>query len=139
MSECSLKEYFLRHGTFSWNELMTTDVDKAKEFYSGLFGWTYEEMPLDNGPLAGQSYVIAKNGDSMAAGMVPLVPGCEDIPPHWGPYVTVDNMEKALIKVEKLGGRIVIPATEAKGVGFFAVIQDTTDAYLMLMEYLPQV
>jgi predicted enzyme related to lactoylglutathione lyase len=29
-------------GSFTWNELSTTDVDKAKEFYGELLGWTYE-------------------------------------------------------------------------------------------------
>ncbi len=135
MTECNLKDYFLRHGTFSWNELMTTDVEKAKKFYAGLFGWSFEETPINNGPLAGKDYVVAKCGENMAAGIIPMNPDCEGVPPHWGAYVTVNSMDEALLKVEELGGKVVIPSTEAKGVGFFAVIQDNTDAYLMLMEY----
>lgn len=29
-------------GTFCWTDLGTTDVDGAKAFYTGLFGWTFD-------------------------------------------------------------------------------------------------
>ncbi len=31
------------HGAFSFNELITSDLQSAKEFYSGLLGWTFSE------------------------------------------------------------------------------------------------
>ena len=34
-----------QHGTISWTDLATTDQEGAKEFYAGLFGWEYEDMP----------------------------------------------------------------------------------------------
>ena len=36
-----------QHGVFSWNELMTTDVDAAKSFYGKLFDWQFEQAPGD--------------------------------------------------------------------------------------------
>ncbi len=33
-------------GTFSWTDLATTDQDAAKAFYTGLFGWEAEDMPV---------------------------------------------------------------------------------------------
>ena len=30
-------------GALTWNELGTTDVEAAKQFYADLFGWTYED------------------------------------------------------------------------------------------------
>ena len=30
------------NGTFYWNELVTTDVDAAKDFYADVVGWQYE-------------------------------------------------------------------------------------------------
>lgn len=32
-----------RHGVFSLNELITTDLTSAKEFYGELLGWTFTE------------------------------------------------------------------------------------------------
>ncbi|HQJ08167.1 MAG TPA: VOC family protein, partial [Deltaproteobacteria bacterium] len=34
-----MDEQFRQHGAFSWCELMTTDVNAAKDFYTKLFGW----------------------------------------------------------------------------------------------------
>jgi hypothetical protein len=39
--------------------------------------------------------------------------------------VVVEDIDKLLAKVEKLGGRIVVPKMEIKSVGLTAIIQDT--------------
>ena len=31
-----------KQGEFCWNELMTSDAHKAKEFYRSLFGWEFQ-------------------------------------------------------------------------------------------------
>jgi predicted enzyme related to lactoylglutathione lyase len=33
-------------GNFCWNELMTRDVEKAKKFYGGVIGWSFDDMPM---------------------------------------------------------------------------------------------
>ena len=55
------------HGTFCWNELMTSDVERAKRFYRDTIGWTFEAMPMGKG-----TYWIAKSGDKMAGGIFEL-------------------------------------------------------------------
>jgi len=40
-------------------------------------------------------------------------------------YAMVEDIDKVLAKVEKLGGKIVIPKGEIPSVGMIAVIQDT--------------
>jgi hypothetical protein len=40
-------------------------------------------------------------------------------------YVVVDNVDKVLEKVTKLGGKIGVPKKDIPGVGVIAVIQDT--------------
>ena len=37
------------HGHFHWNELVTRDVEKAKKFYGGTIGWTFDAMPMPDG------------------------------------------------------------------------------------------
>ena len=32
-----------RHGVFSFNELITTDLDSARKFYGELLGWSFRE------------------------------------------------------------------------------------------------
>jgi len=36
-------------GTFCWMELTTSDGEAAKKFYTGLFGWTFEDRPIGPG------------------------------------------------------------------------------------------
>jgi|TARA_Y100000588_G_scaffold121087_1_gene132586 predicted enzyme related to lactoylglutathione lyase len=36
---------------FIWTDLMTTDTDGAKTFYSALLGWSYNERPTDIGAM----------------------------------------------------------------------------------------
>ena len=49
------------HGTFSWRELMTNDVAKAKAFYGATLGWTFDDMPMQTGT----RYMIHMSGAMM--------------------------------------------------------------------------
>jgi uncharacterized protein len=40
-------------------------------------------------------------------------------------YVKVDDIDKVLAKIERLGGRILMPKEMIKGVGLVAIIRDT--------------
>ncbi len=74
-------------GTFSWAELVTSDADAAKSFYSQLFGWEYEDNPT--GP-DGPVYSMAqRDGHSVAA-----LFGDDSQPPHWNCYVTVESADE---------------------------------------------
>lgn len=127
-----MKEYFMKHGVFSWNELMTTDLEAAKKFYGTMFGWTFEETTMD----CGGSYVVAKDGDAMLAGMflkTKDVP--EHIPPHWGSYVTVDDVDASARLAEESGATIVFPLTDISGVGRMCVVQDPQGAVFSIITY----
>jgi predicted enzyme related to lactoylglutathione lyase len=113
-------------GVFSWNELLTKDVEAARKFYMELLGWTTEEMPMpSNG-----SYIIFKVGDEQVAGMMKMPPQVEQMgaPPYWGPYISVDDVDAIAAKVEAMGGSILAPPMDAEGVGRFATLQDPQGA-----------
>ncbi|THB63571.1 MAG: VOC family protein [Desulfovibrio sp.] len=120
------------HGVFSWNELMTTDMDQAQRFYGELFGWTFEHGTISHGPMAGQPYATAKHGYDQLAGIMPMAPNAKNIPPNWGAYVTVSHMVEALERVAALGGRVLIPETPIEGLGSFALVQDPQGAVFSL-------
>ena len=52
-----------KHGTPCWTDLSTTDQDGAKEFYSKIFGWEYQEIPMGDD----QVYSMATIDGSEAA------------------------------------------------------------------------
>ena len=100
-----------KHGKFSWNELLTTDPEGAKEFYGQLFGWTTKDWPMD-----GFDYTIVKAGDTDVGGIMPIPPHATGMPPTWGAYVTVDDVDAAVAELRAKGAEIAIgPLTRDPG------------------------
>lgn len=119
-----------QHGAFSWNELLTTDVAGAKAFYGELLGWT-----LQDNNSHGMPYTLAKIGEEMVGGIMAMPQQAQGMPPMWGGYVTVDDVDALIPRVERLGGKIIAPPMDIPDVGRFAVIQDPQGALLSLITY----
>ncbi len=123
------------NGMFSWFEFMTSDIDKAKKFYGEVIGWEFIED--SNNP----DYTLVKTEgvELPVAGMFKresaMVKNHESIPPYWGCYITVKDIDTAVQKAEKLGGNIIVPVTPIPKVGKFSVLQDLEGAVISLMEY----
>lgn len=124
------------HGMFSWFELVAEDVEEAKAFYGPLLGWTFETNSD-----AGMEYTLARveGVPHPVAGMFGkqhlMVENKEQIPPHWGSYITVDDVDAVVKKVSGLGGSVIVPPTDIPDVGRFSVIQDPQGAVVSLMTY----
>ncbi len=114
-------------------ELATTDVAKAKAFYSKLFDWKLEDVPM-MGP--GDAYTLIQVGEGTGGGMMKQpVPGA---PSSWLAYVLVDDIGAATQKAKSLGAKVVKDATEVPGMGWFSVIVDPTGAALALWKANPR-
>lgn len=123
---------FETHGDFSWSELQTKDAEVAKQFYCALFGWEAEDMPMEGGG----TYTCMKAGETAVGGIMSMPPNIpEGTPPHWGCYVTVDDVDATAKKVEELGGQICVPPTDIPKVGRFCVFQDNQGAFLSAITY----
>ena len=125
-----MHENFMTHGTLSWNELMTTDVAAARHFYGALFGWETEDYPGEE-----MNYVLVKVGGEAVGGMMALPPECAGMPPAWGVYVTVADVDATARQVEALGGTLLRPPEDIPGVGRFCVLQDPQGATLCAITY----
>lgn len=109
-------------------EIPADNVDRAKHFYKNLLGWKIEPTKgasMDLEKLASIEYqeIVtgdAKEGTMNMGGMYKRQMG-EGIKS----YVMVEDLDKVLAKVVKLGGKIVMPKEDIKGVGQIAIIQDT--------------
>ncbi len=127
-----LKQYFMQQGVFSWTELMTTDVALAKNFYGDLLGWTFQDQEM----ACGGTYSMAIVNGRPVAGlcvMPPAVPA--GVPPHWGAYVTVNDVDEATKKAESLGGRVLVAPMDIPGIGRFSVIADPQGAAISLFSF----
>ena len=63
-------------GTFCWNELMTSSIDGARDFYAKLFGWTYDEM--DMGPVGKYAPRVLLSGPEGRVNLGLLTDGAVD-------------------------------------------------------------
>ncbi|MBC8385529.1 MAG: VOC family protein [Candidatus Cloacimonetes bacterium] len=104
-----------------WIEIPAPDLEKAKEFYSAIFGWKISEYSPD--------YLIFESGN-MNGGMYknrqPSDNGiCFSI--------TVQSIEETLNKIVKLGGQLVKEKYKiGKGLGFYASFSDPNGNVLEL-------
>lgn len=115
-------------GAMGWNELLTTDVEKATNFYTDLFGWEYQVDEDSDNPY----YMITNNGRANG-GIMEIDPSWGEMPSHWIPYFTVKSITEAEEKTNKLGGSIITPMFEAPQ-GKMLRVADPTGAMMMLIE-----
>ncbi|HMI98358.1 MAG TPA: VOC family protein [Gaiellaceae bacterium] len=108
-------------GVFVWDELGTTDADDAQRFYGEVFGWTTTDMGLDFG-----GYRIFNRGETGIAGFMTLPDAT--IPPHWQPYVAVDDPDATTEKAQELGGAVLMEPMDVPNVGRIAVLGDPQGA-----------
>ncbi len=113
--------------SIGWVELATRDSGKARDFYANLLKWTFSELPipvLDSG-----NYIEISVGETRYGGILPMNPAWGSIPPHWGIYVLVPDVDVCVAKAKESGGSNPVPAFNAPGVGRISMISDPTGAH----------
>lgn len=125
-----MDEICMKHGAFSWCELMTSDVEAAKAFYGKLFGWQTEDMPMP-----GMNYTVINVAGKGVGGIMTTPPGAQGMPPMWGVYVTVDDVDATARLTVELGGKVLVEPTDIPKVGRFCVIQDPQGASIAAITY----
>lgn len=117
-------------GKFVWHDLITEDPAVARRFYSGLFGWTFEETERPGGG----PYTLAKSNGRYVAGMVQrndLKDGTDFS--RWLGYLSVADVAKAVNTTRTGGGTVVVDVSELGNIGKVAAIQDPQGAVLGLV------
>ncbi len=103
--------------TFVHFEIPADDVERARKFYTELFGWQISSPPEF------PEYLFVKTGDEddLAGGMM------KRQGPEQGPiyYVQVESVDATCVTIEQLGGRIIVPKSPVPGMGWFAHFVDT--------------
>jgi uncharacterized protein len=111
-------------GVPCWVDTAQPDPEAAAEFYSGLFGWQFEDrMPADSP----NRYFVAqlRGRDVAAVGSQP-----EEMPPVavWNTYVWVDSADEATAKAKDAGGSALMEPFEIPDAGRMAVLADREGA-----------
>ncbi|WP_224363186.1 VOC family protein [Hyalangium versicolor] len=114
------------HGRFVWRELMTRDAAKARAFYGGLLGWTFEDVPHADGG----SYTLIKLGGKEIGGLMQLRPEQGD-QSFWLSYVSVPDVDAVVRMALEIGGSVAHSPTDIPHVGRFAAVQDFAGAVVV--------
>jgi hypothetical protein len=108
-------------------ELHTGDLAKAKAFYSGLFDWNLQDLPIPGGS---DSYTMIDVGTGTGGGMI----GDPGVPPHWMAYIGVDDVIATTERARSLGASVVQDVVEVGDFGWMSVITDPTGAAFALWQ-----
>lgn len=121
--------------TFGWCELATTDIEKAKNFYSELLGWSFS----DGSGMTGEPYAFITHGEIPIGGLytVPKAWG-DGHPACWTPCVHVDDLDSLTETAKKMGAHIHMPPTDVGDMVRYSCIQDPEGAVLSLYRPLKQ-
>ena len=133
MTEARMQEVpDYKPGTFCWVELGTTDSTAAKNFYTQLFGWEYEDHPM--GPDG--VYTMLKLDNKDVGALFELMPDmrAQGVPPNWLSYISVANVDESAEKAKAEGATLLKEPFDVMTVGRMAVVQDPTGAVFALWQ-----
>ena len=117
-------------------EIPTDDLDRAKKFYKGIFEWQLfdvpgmnytivttvptddKHMPKESGAINGGMMKRSSNGET------PVI------------VIRVSSVDKYLKKVEKVGGKTVMPKQKVGDMGLYARVSDTEGNIIGLLQDL---
>jgi len=111
-------------GVPCWIDTSQPDPHAAVAFYSGLFGWDFEDTVP---PGSSDSYSIAR----LRGGDVAAVASQPDGGPSmaaWNTYVWVDNADDAAWRVQDAGGRVIADPFDVTKAGRMAIFADPAGA-----------
>lgn len=119
-------------GSFCWVELGTTDAKAAKAFYSALFGWRPNDIPM--GP-AGVYTMLQVNGKDIGA-LYELDKNMLEmgVPTHWMQYIAVASADDTAARVKYLGGTVEKEPFDVMDAGRMAVLTDPTGAMFAIWQ-----
>jgi len=123
------------HGKFYWNELSTTDIEASKDFYAQVAGWSFNEMPMENGG----TYYVGMVGDAPAGGIMDMPEGAPaGMTPYWRAYISVDDIDAVIAQAKAAGAEILMEAFDVPGVGRIGTMRDPQGAEIAFMTPAPQ-
>jgi predicted enzyme related to lactoylglutathione lyase len=117
-------------------EIPADHLERAKQFYSSVFGWELADMPE-------MDYTVVKTTPVDEQTQLPSEPGAinggmyrrsADTPSVPVLIIDVSSVDYSLKEIEAAGGRVRRPRTEIPGIGAFAYFTDPEGNALGLWE-----
>jgi hypothetical protein len=115
------------HGVTCWIDTEQPDLEAARVFYAGLFGWRMIDARPPGPP---DSYLIATIDNQDVAAVAPTQAGAA----KWNTYVAVDNADATAAAITAHGGALIAPPEDAGRAGRAATCVDPFGAEFRLWQ-----
>ena len=109
-------------GKFVWHEHLSSDPERAQDFYGALLGWEVEVWKPGE-----MDYAMISVGGQSHGGFYEAPEG---VPPHWLGHVHVASADDAAAKAKENGGDVIMGPMDVPEVGRFSVVRDPQGAVL---------
>jgi predicted enzyme related to lactoylglutathione lyase len=122
-----------RTPSFFWYELMTTDIEAARDFYTGVVGWRPEAW--DGTDMSGRPYIVMNSAIRGVGGIMnqPEPMKAMGAPPAWVGYIYAADVDAATASVKAAGGSVFCEPADIPNVGRFSVVADPQGAYFQML------
>jgi predicted enzyme related to lactoylglutathione lyase len=103
-------------GSFTWSELLSSNVEESKRFYGEVFGWGWGGAP---------EYAEVQVGGRSVAGLMIRPPDLPaEVPDNWQIYFGSADIDADVRKAKELGATVILPSTVIPNMGRFSVLMD---------------
>jgi|SRR5579862_1417577 len=116
-------------GKIVFVELVTPDLAAAKQFYAGLFGWTFRDVEA-----GGTAYAEAALDGRPTAGLIQKpVPAGEHRQPAWLSFISVPDVDAAAKTASEHGAKVLFQPHDVPSRGRQAVLADPQGAVFAVL------
>jgi hypothetical protein len=106
------------------------DPKRAMKFYEKVFGWKFQKW-------GEQEYWLAETGEKAEPGIDGAIMPKKENYPLVVNTIGVKDIDETIRKIEKNGGKIVVPKMEVPMQGTLAYFMDTEGVVTGIMQPLP--
>ncbi len=115
-------------------DTLTADVEAAKAFYGGIFGWEFAGPGPMPGDPPGEYFVAQVAGDDVAGVGTKPTQSADGMPPGWNTHVAVKSADATAAAATAAGGSVLLAPFDAPPAGRMAVIADPAGGVLCVWE-----
>ena len=86
--------------------------------------------------MEGSTYAVFNVNGEEVGGITPISEESPGMPPAWGLYITVDDVDAVADKATGMGAKVVMPPADIPEVGRFCMLQDPQGAFISIISYI---
>lgn len=90
-------------GSVNWTEAMVGDFERGKEFYTAVFGWSYQDLSAEG--MKHAIFTTPADQDAQAGGIGQVEDGEQ---PYWSVVFQVESTDEAAHRVREAGGEVTV-------------------------------